>query len=45
MKENNVIYIPLYEFIKSNNYRLNNEIYLNTYGKKSITALIENYLH
>ena len=44
MKDNNAIYIPLYELIKSNNYRLNNSIYLNIYGKKSITTLIENYL-
>lgn len=44
MNENNAIYIPLYELIKCNNYRLNNSIYLNIYGKKSITALIENYL-
>ena len=44
MKENNIIYLPLYELIKSNNYRLNNSIYLNHFGKKSITTLIENYL-
>lgn len=42
LKEKDIIYIPMYEIIKTNNYKIYNTIYLNDLGKRYISKTIDN---
>ena len=42
LKEKDIIYIPMYEIIKTNNYKIYNTIYLNDLGKTYISKIIDN---
>lgn len=42
LKEKDIIYIPMYETVKSNNYKIYNTIYLNDLGKRYISKIIDN---
>lgn len=42
LKEKDIMYIPMYEIIKTNNYKIYNTIYLNDLGKRYISKTIDN---
>lgn len=42
LKEKDIIYIPMYEIVKTNNYKIYNTIYLNDLGKRYISKTIDN---
>ena len=44
MINNNIIYIPLYELVKGNNYKQKNSVYLSDAGHKKLFNIIETYL-
>ena len=42
LKEKGIIYVPIFETVKSNNYKIYNDIHLNNFGKMYISKAIDN---